>query len=244
MEQPHVFQLENLAKSYGGREVLRIPDLTIRRGEVFCVVGPSGSGKSTLLRLLNFLEPPTNGRVLFGGYSSNGRGFPPLEVQRRVAMVFQRPVLLNTTVRANVAYGLRLRGERNVHDKVRKVLDDLGLTPLADQPARLLSGGEYQRVAFARALVLDLEVLLLDEPTAHLDPSNVALIEEMIRRTNRKHGMTVVLVTHNVFQAKRLAHRLALLLDGQLVEVSDSHTFFDSPRDPRTAGFVSGQMVY
>lgn len=180
----------------------------------------------------------------FAGYSRNGAGLPPLDVQRRLSMVFQRPVLLNTTVYANVVYGLRLRSEPNTHENVRKVMDDLGLTPLAEQPALSLSGGEYQRVALARALVLDLDAPLLDEPTAHLDPSNVALIEEMVKRVNRERGTTVVLATHNIFQAKRLAHRVGLLLDGQIVEVNDATAFFECPRDPRTAAFVSGTMVY
>lgn len=240
----NIFRVEDLVKVYGGREVLRIPQLRITRGEVFCLVGPSGAGKSTLLRLLNFLEPTTQGSIHFEGVRINGAGPPPIDVQRRVTTVFQRPVLFDTTVYANVIYGLRLRGEHHARRKVQSIMDDLGLTPLAQQPARSLSGGEQQRVALARALVLEPGGLLMDEPTAHLDPANVALIEQMVQRINRERGTTVVLVTHNVFQAKRLAHRVALLLDGQVVEVSDPRTFFESPRDARTAAFASGQMVY
>jgi tungstate transport system ATP-binding protein len=111
-------------------------------------------------------------------------------------------------------------------------------------PAHKLSGGEMQRVALARALVIDPAVLLLDEPTANLDPYNIGLIEDIVRQHNRERSTTVVLVTHNVFQARRLAHRVGLMLAGRVVEVADTPTFFDSPSDPRTAAFVRGDMVY
>ena len=123
-------------------------------------------------------------------------------------------------------------------------LDQVGLMAMARQPARTLSGGEAQRVALARAMVLQPDVLLLDEPTANLDPYNVGLIEDIIGRLNHERGTTLILVTHNVFQAKRLAHRVALLLEGQIVEITGVDTFFESPRDPRTAAFVRGEMVY
>ncbi|MEZ4661925.1 MAG: ATP-binding cassette domain-containing protein [Caldilineaceae bacterium] len=109
---------------------------------------------------------------------------------------------------------------------------------------RTLSGGEMQRVALARALVLQPDVLLLDEPTANLDPRNVALIESIVADLNQRQGVTVVLVTHNVFQARRLAHRAALMLDGQIVETADKDTFFGNPSDPRTQAFIEGDMVY
>jgi tungstate transport system ATP-binding protein len=118
------------------------------------------------------------------------------------------------------------------------------LQSLARASAVKLSGGEMQRVALARALVIEPRVLLLDEPTANLDPYNVALIEEIARAQNRARGTTIVLVTHNVFQAKRLAHRVGLMLGGRIVEVNDTRAFFDAPRDPRTAAFVRGEMVY
>ena len=118
------------------------------------------------------------------------------------------------------------------------------VTQLARQRARTLSGGEAQRVALARAIVLNPDVLLLDEPTANLDPYNVSLIENIARRINEQHKTSLVLVTHNVFQAKRLAHRVAFLLDSKVVEVGEVTTFFESPSDPRTAAFVRGEMIY
>jgi len=127
---------------------------------------------------------------------------------------------------------------------VTEVLARVGLTELAKAPARTLSGGEAQRVALARAMVIEPEVLLLDEPTANLDPYNIGLIEGIVTDLNRQRGTTIVLVTHNVFQARRLAHRAALMLDGQIIEVTPAPQFFETPSDPRTAAFVRGEMVY
>jgi tungstate transport system ATP-binding protein len=161
-----------------------------------------------------------------------------------VTTVFQRPILLNRSVQANVGYGLGLRGLRGADSEIEKALEQVGLQALARQRARTLSGGEAQRVALARAIVLEPDVLLLDEPTANLDPYNVGLIEEIVTKLNRERGTTLVLVTHNVFQAKRLAHRVALMLDSQIIEVADVEAFFESPQDLRTAAFVRGEMVY
>lgn len=239
-----VYQLEGVTKEYEGRCVLHVKELTIRRGEILALVGPSGAGKSTLLRLLNFLEPLTDGHIRFLG-SEFCAGQPmAVPLRRRVTTVFQRPILLNRSVWDNVAYGLRLRGRRNVASLVQKTLEQVGLESLASRRARTLSGGEAQRVALARAMVLEPEVLLLDEPTANLDPYNVRLIEEIVQTLNRERGTTLVTVTHNIFQARRLAHRAALLLEGQVVEVANADTFFESPHDPRTAAFVRGEMVY
>ena len=238
------YTLEAVTKTYNGRRVLDIAELEVKHGEVLALVGPSGSGKSTLLRLLNFLEPPTTGRIRFMDAEFGPDRVVPLAVRRRVTTVAQRPILLNRTVWANVAFGLGLRGLRDGSGQVHAALAQVGLAALAKQQARTLSGGEAQRVALARAMVIEPDVLLLDEPTANLDPYNVGLIEDTVRALNRERGMTAVLVTHNVFQAKRLAHRVVLILEGRLVEVADVHAFFEAPQDPRTAAFVRGEMVY
>jgi len=237
-----LYDLERVRKSYDGRRVLDIAHLQVRRGEILAIVGPSGAGKSTLLRLLNFLEPPDEGRLTFQGRAV-GKEELPLSLRRQVTTVFQRPALLSANVIHNVAYGLRLRGMRDGHRQIQAMLKRMGLVELAHKPARTLSGGEAQRVALARALILRPTVLLLDEPTANLDPYNVGLIEETVREANRKEGTTIVLVTHNVFQARRLAHRAALLLDGRVVEGAYVQDFFENPRDPRTRAFVRGEMV-
>ncbi|MGB5049280.1 MAG: phosphate ABC transporter ATP-binding protein [Caldilineaceae bacterium] len=239
-----LYTLHRVTRHYGQRTVLAVDDLAIRRGEILAVVGPSGAGKSTLLRLLNFLEPTTSGEICFDGKPVAGGDAAPLAVLRRITTVFQRPVLLKRSVAANVAFGLALRGERANSAAVRSILEEVGLSHLAGEAARSLSGGEAQRVALARALVLRPDVLLLDEPTANLDPANVALMERIVARLNREQGTTVIFVTHNTFQARRMGQRVALLLDGQLVEVADTETFFENPQDPRTAAFVRGEMIY
>lgn len=239
-----LYHLHDVTVRYGSRTVLSVDDLAIHRGEVLAIVGPSGAGKSTLLRLLNFLQPPTSGEVRFDGVTFSANKAAPLAMRRRVTTVFQRPVLLKRSVEANVAYGLRLRGQRNGADAIRTTLAEVGLAELANQPARTLSGGEAQRVALARAMVLRPDALLLDEPTANLDPYNVGLIEQIVARLNREQGTTIVLVTHNVHQARRLAQRVLFLLDGRAVEIADTRTFFEAPADARTGAFVRGEMVY
>ena len=239
-----IYEIEQVVKEYDGRCVLHARDLEVVKGEILALVGPSGAGKSTLLRLLNFLEPPTRGEIRFHGLPFAKDRPLPLELCRKVTTVFQRPILLNRSVEANVAYGLRLRGEWDAEQRVQAALVRVGLGSMARQKARTLSGGEAQRVALARAIVLEPEVLLLDEPTANLDPYNVGLIEEIVRTLNSERGTTVVLVTHNVFQARRLAHRVGLMLEGRLTEICDVDTFFESPGDRRTRAFVHGEMVY
>jgi tungstate transport system ATP-binding protein len=236
------YTLSGVQKSYAGRRVLDIERLAIPQGEILAVVGPSGAGKSTLLRLLNFLEYPDQGSLTYAGQAVT----PAISLAQRrtVTTVFQRPALLSASVEANVAYGLRLRGHNDHHSLVQEAIQRMGLEKLSRSPARTLSGGEMQRVALARALVIEPQVLLLDEPTANLDPYNIGLIEEVVRETNNSRKTTVVLVTHNVFQARRLAGQVALLLSGQVVEVADCRAFFESPRDPRTRAFVNGEMVY
>lgn len=241
-ERPELYTMKGLRKDYDGRTVLHIGNLSIYRGEILAVVGPSGSGKSTLLRLLNFLEPATAGELRFDGRVVPTD--PPLSTRRKVTTVFQRPQLLNRSVISNVAFGLRLRGMPVKISSVLQTLERVGMTTLANTTPSTLSGGEHQRVALARALVLQPEVLLLDEPTASLDPHNVSLIESLISEQHKLHAVTIVLVTHNVFQARRLAQRCALLLEGELIEVAPTETFFETPVDARVAAFVGGQMVY
>jgi|WetSurMetagenome_2_1015567.scaffolds.fasta_scaffold150050_2 tungstate transport system ATP-binding protein len=236
-----IYRLDGVRHHYGPRLVLDLERLDVRRGETLAIVGPSGSGKSTLLRLLQFLERPTSGTIWFEGHPIDRE--PPLAVRRRVTTVFQRPLVLNRSVRSNLAFGLRVRGVEAPESETNELLNALGLVPLAGAHARTLSGGEVQRVALARAVAFNPDVLLLDEPTANLDPRNVRLVEDLVR-SRQERGVTMVLATHQVFQARRLAHRAALLLDGRLVEIAPTADLFDRPSDPRTREFLSGRMVY
>jgi tungstate transport system ATP-binding protein len=238
---PAAYEVTGLRRVYGERTVLDVESLRVEPGEVLALVGPNGAGKSTLLRILNFLEPWTSGEVRYDGHRLSFP--PPLTLRRQVTMVFQRPVLLRRSVRENVAYGQRLRGQAS-GETIERLLDRLHLRQLDGVPARSLSVGEMQRVALARALVLRPQVLLLDEPTANLDPSNVALIEHILAEVRAEGRTTVVLVSHNIHQARRLADRVGLLLSGRLVEVASAGEFFDHPVDPRTRAFVRGEMIY
>jgi len=238
MSEPWSYRLKGVTKEYGGRQVLYVGDLEIHSGEVFCFVGPTGSGKSTLLRLLALVESPTAGQFTLKNYTS------PLYAQRQVTMVFQRPLMLAGSVRTNVECGLRLRHIRERSSKVQPVLDELKLSGIAFQSARTLSVGQTQLVGLARALVLEPDVLLLDEPTANLDPAHVDLVEGAVEKARKRSGATVIWATHNLFQARRMAHRIGLLLDGLLVEVCPPQDFFETPQDPRTLAFVKGKMVY
>jgi tungstate transport system ATP-binding protein len=237
-----LYRLTAVTQVYDGQGVLSVPELVVQRGEILAVIGPSGAGKSTLLRLLNFLEMPTAGQLSFDGQPVAGE--PPLAIRRRVTTVFQTPALLSRSVTANIAYGLKLRGERLGAAVLREWLTRLGLNGLEKRQPSQLSAGEAQRVALARALVIGPEALLLDEPTANLDPYNVGLIETIVREENERQGMTVVLVTHNIFQARRLAHRTALLLSGRLVEIGATEQIFERPQQKETAAFLRGELVY
>lgn len=239
-----VYTMSKLKQVYCDRTVLQIDHLEIEAGEIFSVVGPSGAGKSTLLRLLGLLEKPTSGvlDVSIGEHPFSAIN-ATIAQRRQVTMVFQRPFLMSRTVFDNVAYGLRIRGKYD-EQAVWDVLERVSLTQLAKASAHTLSGGEMQRVAVARALVIEPQVLLLDEPTANLDPYNARIIEDLIREQHERYQTTIALITHNIFQARRLATRVGLMWNSQLVEVAPKDDFFESPKDERTQAFLSGDLVY
>lgn len=207
-------------------------------------MGPSGVGKTTLLRIINFLETPTSGRLLFNGseYTISQK----YSVMRRMSLLFQTPAIFNTSVFENVAYGLKFRGvdKKTIEEKVTRALHIVGLEGKERQKARTLSGGEAQRMAFARAMVYEPDVLLLDEPTANLDPANVAKIEAIIKRIISERGTTIVIATHNIPQVRRMADRVGMLLNGELIEVNSKEGIFTSPKDARSWAFIRGEMIY
>jgi tungstate transport system ATP-binding protein len=232
----------HVRRSFGPQFTLAVNDLSVRAGETLCLVGPTGAGKSTLLRLLAGLDMPDAGRIEFDGEVFTADKLL-LAQRRRMTLVHQRPLLLGRSVRENVAYGLKLRGGLDPA-RVQAVLDRFGLLPLADQAADTLSGGQAQLVALARAVAVAPDVLLLDEPTAHLDPAHVALVEGVLADQDRERRPTLIWATHNLFQARRVASRVGLMLGGRLVEVAETEVFFNTPTDARTADFVQGKMVH
>jgi len=239
-----IFRIENLTKFFGDKEVLKSIDLRIYRGEIFAFMGPSGVGKTTLLRILNFLDTPTHGKLIFNGneYSIHKKN----NIMARMSMLFQKPALFNTSVFNNVGYGLSIRGEDKKKIE-KKVIDALNLVGLADyekQKALTLSGGEAQRMAFARAIVYEPDVLLLDEPTANLDPANVAKIEDIIKKIRKDLGTTIILASHNIYQVRRIADRVGILLNGELIEVNTKEQIFTHPDDSRSYAFINGEFIY
>ena len=240
MTPPPTFEIDGLRRSYGGRWRLDLPALEVHQGEFLAILGPTGAGKSTLLRLLHFLDAPEAGRVLYDGMPIS---FPAsLEIRRSIGMIFQRPLMLSGSVRDNIAFGLKVRGERDPR-RVDDLLSRFNLTHLARREARMVSGGEMQRLALARALASRPRVLLLDEPAASLDPGHVAVVEGIIRDAHREAGTTIVLATHNLGQARRLAQRVGLLVGGRLIEIGEKHDFFDRPRNALTAAYLRGDLL-
>jgi tungstate transport system ATP-binding protein len=239
--------IKRLSKRYRDFWALHNIDLQVRKGEVFGLIGPSGAGKTTLLRLIATLEKSTEGKIFFNGLELNGLSEKKiLEVRRRMGIVFQNPIAFKRSVYENVAYGLRIRGEENssINKKVKTNLQLVGLLEFEKRKATTLSGGEVQRLALIRTTIVEPDLLLLDEPTANLDPANVALIENAISEIVKNERTTVIIATHNMFQAERLADRVGFFLNGELVEVAETNQIFKCPIDKRTNDFVKGKMIY
>lgn len=254
-----LLDVSNLQHAYN-EPVFDDVSLSVDSGEVLAIIGPSGVGKSTLLRLLALFERPDEGTITYEGTdvwqaSENRR----LALRRNVGMVFQEPSLFDATARENAEYGLRVRqswadrlkrnaaelvGRKNgTNEAAREALSVVGLEGKEDRDARSLSGGEAQRVAFARALAYDPAVLLLDEPTSDLDPRNTAVLEEAIGKASER-GIGVAIATHDMHQAERIADRVAVILGDGIVEIGPTQRVFEDPDDERVRKFVDGELIY
>ena len=235
-----IIDLSGLSRRAGSKTILESVNLEIQRGEIFAFIGPSGSGKTTVLRLIDLLDMPTAGTITVDGTDTAASNAVRLSIRRRMAMVFQKPAVLNTTVAGNVAFGLKFREveKSEIESRVHEALDIVGLLHLADRKAVTLSGGEMQRVAIARALVTRPEVLLLDEPTANLDPVNTDLIEKLILAIHKKFQTTIILSTHDMIQGQRLADRMGVIINGRIAQVGSIHDIFYRPQGRDIARFV------
>lgn len=234
--------LRQIVVERGGRPILEVASLDVFPGELLAVVGPNGAGKSTLLHVMALLERPSRGQLLFDGRPVTG-GL--LAYRRRMAVVFQEPLLLDTSVEGNVRSGLSLRGVPRGEQKRRLALwlERFGIAALARRSAGTLSGGEAQRASLTRALVLEPEVLLLDEPFATLDaPSREALIDDLDRALAQTSTATVF-VTHDRAEALRLGHRLAVIIGGRIRQVGAPSEVFASPVDEEVAAFVGIETI-
>ncbi|MGB8781458.1 MAG: ABC transporter ATP-binding protein [Candidatus Bathyarchaeia archaeon] len=219
-------ELRNVTQCFGSRIVLENLTLQIQEGEILALLGPNGSGKTTLLKVLAFLLKPKSGEIKFQDEIVTDKNSERMRLQS--ALVFQRTVLFGTSVFNNVSYGLKMRKmpKAVIEEEVRKALKLVKLEGFEKRSAKKLSGGEQQRVALARALVLKTRLLLLDEPTANLDPKNASIIEEVIVTVNRELKTTIVMATHNMFQAKAIPHRVALINQGRITEIGTSADIF------------------
>jgi tungstate transport system ATP-binding protein len=229
-------RFESATVRAGAVTILDGISLTIAPGAPTLLIGPNGSGKSTLIRLGMGLIEASAGRVSWGGRSDAN--------SKRRAMVFQRPVMLRRTAAENIAYALASRGVSKGEHAARTVslLQRVGLADLADRPARRLSGGEQQRLALARALACEPEVLFLDEPTASLDPASTKAVEDIVRAT-AESGVKIVMASHDLGQAKRLAGDVIFLVRGRLIERAQANSFFASPAAPEATAFLRGDLV-
>lgn len=239
-----MIEVHNLKKVFGSDTVLNIPYLKIRKGKITAVIGPSGSGKSTFMALINGLDKPSEGKIIVEGEEFSASKNYSEYIRKQMTMVFQEPVMLKTTLEKNIEYGLKLRGFSDIKDKTFNIAQRLGIQDKLKQRASTLSGGEASRASLARAMVFEPKLLILDEPTSNLDPQNVAVIENALKHMQSVLGNTIIVVTHNMFQAKRIADDVIFLLDGKVIESGESNKIFENPSDIRTARFISGDMIY
>jgi tungstate transport system ATP-binding protein len=240
-----IIEVVDLSHSYGEREVLKVLNLGIGKGEVFALIGPTGAGKTTLLRIVDLLEVPGTGEIYFDGKCVPRSGKQRLEIRRRMSFIHQKPQVFNLSVYDNVACGLRWRGEgkNKIAAKVDYILEMVGLKGYENRNARTLSGGEVQRVALARSLVIEPEILLLDEPTANLDPVSTAKIEQLISYVARQRNTTMIMATHDMSQGQQLADRIGVLLDGRLAQTGNATDIFRSPQNEQVAHFVGMENI-
>jgi tungstate transport system ATP-binding protein len=227
--------LDNVSFVVDGRRILDGISAELAAGPRTIILGPNGAGKSVLMRICHGLLKASSGVVRWLGPTAG----------RRQAMVFQRPVVLRRSALANVEYGLKLTGvhRRERELRARDVLEAVGLETQAEQPARLLSGGEQQKLALARAWALGPEVLFLDEPTANLDPNATRDVENIVGQI-RASGTKIVMTTHNLAQARRLGDEILFINAGRLVERAPVDSFFTHPATTEAAAFIKGELPW
>ena len=240
MSDKNIIIIKNLLVKRGKKEVLRVGELSIRRGEVLAVVGPNGAGKSTLLLVLARLLKPNSGQMLFNGTPAQNES--DTVYRRRIALVMQDPLLFDQSVYENVASGLKFRGvpKSEIQEKVPLWLKRLGVADLAERRAKKLSGGEAQRVSLARALILEPELLLLDESFSALDPPTRKNLLDDLGNLLRETATTTVFVTHDLAEAKKLATRMAVIIAGTLRLVGDADDIFMRSSDVEVTRFLRG----
>lgn len=230
-------ELKNVKKSYDSRTVLDIESLVFPAGSITAVVGPNGAGKSTLLNLIGDLLEKDEGEICYDGQTE-----VPKE---QMTMIFQEPYLLSTTVRKNILYPMKLRKipKEQQEARLEELARELNLEAILSKKAHKLSVGEMQKTALVRGISFRPKLLLLDEPSASIDGHTTGEMERLLLHMNREEGITQILVTHNLGQARRLADYVVLLNHGQVVESCDTHRFFHQPTKPLTKKFIEGELL-
>lgn len=229
--------IEHLKKAYDGKTVLSIDRLEIPHGKITAIIGPNGAGKSTLLNLIAGIDQPTSGHITYGDLTEIPRD--------QITMGFQKPYLLNTTVDKNIGYPLKIRGwdHARIEGRINRLSDELNLSDHRKKKPWKLSGGEIQKVALARSLSFSPRLLLLDEPTANIDPSTVTDIEKILKRFNHEEQTTIVLISHNLAQARRISDYVVLLNHGKVVEANECKAFFQTPAKADTKRFIAQEII-
>jgi molybdopterin-binding protein len=239
-----LLEIENVFKEYEGKNILENINLRLKRGTTLGVIGPTGCGKTTLLRIIDLIEKPSSGKIYFDGKDVSKSNKEELNYRRKIGMVFQKPVVFKGTVLENIQYGLNIRG----HDaeptqyKIKELLESLGLEGYENRKASTLSGGETQRIALARALIIEPEILMLDEPTANLDPLSTEKIEEMIEDIQGKNETTIIMATHNLVQGQRLCDEIAII-NHRIYQIGKPEDIFRRPKNSFVADFVGMKNV-
>ncbi|MFA5367349.1 MAG: ABC transporter ATP-binding protein [Dehalococcoidia bacterium] len=238
-------QIAGIDKNFDGRSILSGVNMSIDKGDSYAIIGPTGAGKTTLIRLIDLLDTPSSGKILFDGVDVTRSGRARNHARRRMALVQQKPVVFKMNVFGNVACGLKWRREKkdDIRSKVDEVLELVDMGDYRNRDARTLSGGEMQRVAIARALVIEPELLLLDEPTANLDPVSVYKIEEVLAHIIKGRKTTILMSTHDMPQGQRLADKIAVLINGELLQIGSPNEIFCQPADRKVAEFVGVENI-
>ncbi len=232
-------QVNQLKKIYNEKTVLDIEALQLETGKLYGIIGVNGAGKSTLIKLIADVEEKTTGQIR---YTDVLQEKVPT---KQMTLVFQKPILINTTVEKNIIYPMKIRNWTNeqIEERLEELLDAFDLQENRKQKSTELSGGEMQKVALARALSYYPKILLLDEPTANIDPSTIAIMEKMIKKACYEQGATTIIVTHNLLQAKRLCSDLIFINKGKVIEEGKTEEIFKTPKDELTKRFLNGELL-
>ncbi|OEF95896.1 ATP-binding cassette domain-containing protein [Desulfuribacillus alkaliarsenatis] len=234
-----MLEVDIVNHGYQGKTILKNIKHTFCGNRIHGIIGPNGSGKSTLLKLLTVMEKPVDGKVMFHGKNLH-------EPNPKIACCWQKPFLFRGTVRYNLEYPMKVRGwaKSKIQERINELTHSYQIEHLLDRNVKGLSGGENARVAIARAVATHPEVLILDEPSAAMDPKNVMFVESLLRKLRESTDLMIIMVTHNMFQAKRIADETIYIADGTIVEAGSTEELFANPRNEDTRQFISGEFVF